>query len=362
MATTVTDRLGLRIQDAGDNPGTWEVEMNQGLQDADDRFFLSDAGDPNAEIHGGGSDAGMESVYVGQRYLDTDSGLWWTAQDIGAPGTWVSDQATLLSGIGKLTGVLSRSSNIVYQLLPAYGTIIYVEIDGVIVSHSGALSFDITADLFEGAEVASIPIYLYVENVDGVLTPQMSPVEPYDIGEAKPGYNQAENTYRCIGSCWNGADGHFAAASHDRDGWVRFNIPDQTDHVYDGSSELTLAKQADYRSLTLKVPKTASNVLLHVMGDTQDRIYMALAKSNAAIPTLPTIDGPWFLADTGLESALAILVAYRDNQAAVPGLLMPIAARSAPAMKYGYNHTDKTWDEFEIVLLAYQDMWAPKGY
>ena len=57
MATTTTARLGFKLQAAGDNPGAWEVDLNQGLQDAEDRFFKSGIVDPNTDL--------IESDYIG---------------------------------------------------------------------------------------------------------------------------------------------------------------------------------------------------------------------------------------------------------------------------------------------------------
>jgi hypothetical protein len=357
MATVKTTRLNLAKQAAGDNPGSWEVDMNQGYQDADDRFFLSGAGDPNT------AGGGVTSNYIGQRYLDTDTDLWWTAQDAAAPGTWVSDQDMLLLGRGMCTGRLERGSDSTLILKPAYGTIIYTEVDGVIVSHSGNLTFDLATDYFEGSETASETVYLYVQNNAGVLTAQLSDQPPDDIGDTKPGYSGHTNTYRCIGSWWNGSDGHLVEGQYDRDGWFRFNSVEGTDHLYNQTAELTLTGQSDYRSLTLNLPKTATNVQLAVLGYGADDWYMALARSDAAAATLPTGSAgpPWKLSNSNLVDAVAVVQSENARVADASTVIMPIADRTAPALKYGHNHS-KDPTVMEFVTKGYQDMWAPKGY
>jgi len=364
MATTTTDRLALKMQAAGDNPGTWEVDLNQGFVDADARFFLADAGDPNAEIHGDESDAGMESVYIGQRYHDTDTDIWWTAQDIGAPGTWVSDQAILMAGMGMCTGRLVWGSETTIVLTRAYGTILYAEIDGVIVSLADDLTFDMEADIFEGGEGPSEPIYLYVQNDAGVLTPQLSGVAPDDLGGTKPGYSPNEAAYRCIGSWWNDSSGDLMKGQYDRDGWLRFNSSEGTDHIYNEVGELTLTGQADWRALSLNLPKTVSNIQLHITGYAGADAYMALAVSAAATGIdLPTssVGPPWKY--TNAKFIDAVIIVQIDNRGVMgaTNAIMPISDRTAPALKYGHNtNADPTFMEF--VVKGYQDIWAPKGY
>jgi hypothetical protein len=359
MATTVTDRLGFKLQAAGDNPGTWEVDLNQGLQDAEDRFFLADAGDPNAEIHGGGSDAAMASAYIGQRYHDTDTDIWWTAQDAADPGTWVSD--TIAQGL--CTGVLEWLTISTLRLRPTFGNTLYIEIDGTQVPFVGALSWDMEADFFEGAEGASLPVYLYVENVAGVITPHLSGTVPQYVGDSKPGYHAVETSYRCIGSWWNGSGSDLLKGQMDRDGWLRFGYHD-ADHIYAGGSEITTTPQADYRSLTMNIPKTASNVLIHAgLANETNSTYLALAKSGAGVTALPSgYNDLEKLSAAGFEETV-LLMQTKSAEVEVYGPVLVeigIDNRAAPAIKYGTNL--RVIDDVELVIMGYQDLWAPRGY
>ena len=287
--------------------------------------------------------------------------------DDGAGKFKLMNFATQSSSIGMCTGRLEWLSDTEMILKPAYGTIIYIEINGSIVSHVGNLTFDITADRFGDAEAPSTAYYLYVASNDGVLTPHIGAEEPHDIGDAKPGYNNTNPTYRCIGSCWNDSDSDLLKAQYDRDGWVRFNGIEATDHLYDESAELTVAGQADYRSLSLNLPLTASKALIHIFGNIADGTgtYMALAMSDAAVTTLDSGAEPWKLSDAGFEDAILLLQhgtsGFNPVQYSAHHVEMPIADRTAPALKYGHNIV-KDPDILEFVVMGYQDIWAPKGY
>lgn len=69
MATTLTDRLKLAKQTAGDSD--WEVDLNAGFDSADDRLFQTDAGDPVTQV--------VTPHFTGQYYFDSTADTLWIA-------------------------------------------------------------------------------------------------------------------------------------------------------------------------------------------------------------------------------------------------------------------------------------------
>ncbi len=367
MATTTTTRLGLKKQAAGDNSGTWEVDLNQGFDDADAAFFLSGAVDPNGAVN---------SAFIGQRYYDTVTGYWWTATNVASPSSaWVSDFTTIDTDVnhpanpttlaadythGHLNCVLEWVSDTEVRLRPIGGSDIYVDFSGVRVTISGAFVFDVTTDR-EAAQTldASTPYYLYLDNdtVPGTPEPVVSKTPPDDIGGTKPGYHPTLTDHRCVGSIWIDSGIDVSKFRADRDGTIAFQAND-SDQITDLSG---IVSQADYRTHTLNVPLTAVAVLLHVIArDTSEGWYLTLAVSDVGVASLPNSGPAIFLGDAGLEEAFAILQARAAQYGS--GLFeIPIADSSSPAIKYGQNRGNNL-DTCEFVIRGYVDRWAPKGF
>jgi len=352
MATSTTARLGLKTQAAGDNPGAWEVDLNAGLLACEARFYREAAGDPTAGAE--------EGDYIGQRYYDTTLGLWWTCTATGTPGTWIADVNQVFRGYGLLSARLEYVDDTTCRLVPASGTSIFVEIDGVIFQNIGNLVFDITADIFGAAEAASTAYYLYLYNDAGVLTVAIGAEAPDEPGGTKPGYNPTNTGYRCVGSRWNNSSGHLHNCRTEQDGWTIFGPErDDTDHML---ANALVAPQADYNSLTLNIPASADEV--RVVSSVESRAgggYMAFAPSDAAAATLPDDQQELRLSQSGFEEAMFIHEVDSLKTTSMQ-FQFSIADRSTPVLKYGHNITAPGQPFLELAVQGYKDIWAPRGF
>ncbi len=370
MATTSTLRLGLKKQENGDNPGAWEVDLNLGFDDADDRLFRTGSGDP---------DSVETSDYVGQRYLDTASELWYTAQTLGAAADWASDfdildllithptPPTTYNTFGMLLGHWEYTSVTSYTLEPIVGTTIYIEIDvaGELkqLSNVGDMVFDIVANAHGPAEAASTVYYMYVEDDDddGTIDKHVSSVAPYDISGTKPGYHPTENTWRCIGSMFNDSGQDVAKGYWGRDGLFILDAPtrDQADHLY----PLTKSTTASLLQQAVNIPLTCTHFLLDVYMEAAGQSggsYCAFGQDDATA-ALPLTVPPHKLSDALFVECTHILLIHNPNDGNSARIDMPVVTRNAPAFRYGMGRAT-TVTELEAMMIGWYDIWAPKGF
>lgn len=369
MATTVTPRLGLKKQAAGDNPGAWEVDLNAGFDDADAAFFLSGTVTPN--------DPGVESTYIGQRYYDSVTGLWWTATEIADPSTaWVSDLTTLDAAIthpdsveiGALVGTLEWLNATDVILRPLHGTVLLVDISGTGVTNAGAITFDIANDR-EGAQTedASTPYYLYLDNLTtpGTLFPLVSKTPPDNTTGTKPGYHPTLVDHRCVGSIFNDSGLDLAKFTMEN-GFVRYD--DITRDHTDFTHGLNLSGQSALRSQSVNLPETATmmQIAATLGGATSIRgVYMAFAKAGATTTGFPSA-GPYHaLNDSEFVECAFILQSGESGQglntkgSAAATFELDNATPATPVVLHGHNlSTDPA--NCDITILGYQDQWAPK--
>jgi hypothetical protein len=372
MATTVTPRLGLKKQEAGDNPGGWEVDLNAGFDDADTRFFQSGAGDPNTAT---------QAHYISQRYLDTDTDLWWTAQDTAGPSTWVSDAVlihatdphpanptTLAADYthGDIRAVLEPIDDDSVQLRPlGPADEIYVDIDGTRLTITGDFVFDLSnAAHREGAQTRDVSTryYLYIDNstVPGTPAPILSKTAPDDVGGDEAGYHPTDSAWRCVGSVWNNSSDKIQPFVCERDGKIRFTSPyDRTDHHH----VLTEEQSAVWISQALNIPLTAEAVELqfYAEGSTQsDGSYVVIGLSDASTTGWPDTAAPHSFALAAFADVHAML--NMDTNAMIQDIMeLPIMDRAAPAFKYAVPR-EGTLRFLEVVVSGYRDLWAPRGF
>ena len=364
MATVETTRLGLNKQAHGDNPGDWEVDLNLGLDNAEMYFQLGGTGDPN-----GAEDA----RFIGQRYYDDATGYWYTATDTDlASNGWVSDFTTLDPDInhpapasfagdyphGHLNASLKwvDDENVQLEALGPDGDV-YADISGVRRTLTGPFVFNV-GDL-EGIQTwdASTLYYLYLDDsaVPGTPEPIVSKTAPDDIGGTSPGYHPTEADWRNVGSIYSDADSDVQGFTVTPGGLVIFGPAHDAGHIHDLSP---LATQAAYRSLSLNIPKTATSVLIQCLAFATNNSYLAIAQSSAT-GTLPAAGPPALMSDAGFEDAHAILnIGASDYVSANDEV--PIADRTAPAIKYGTN--DSIITTLEFLVRGYRDLWVPRGY
>ena len=250
---------------------------------------------------------------------------------------------------GTLVGDLYRSSNSVIQLRPRVGTNVFVGIDGVVLSNSGAISFDMASDL-EGSESASTAYYLYLRNLAGVLDPQISATAPDLPGGTKPGYKSGDSTRRCVGSVWNNASSNFALQTWLPGGEVLFRS-------HDADFEPTVGLTGSgWQSRTLNLPLCASAVRILVAADAGSPAgSLVYGASDAS--TNPTSDFNITGANAG-----EILLALREDAATTAELTaegtLPIADPSAPAVKW--SSFGVALSKHQLVVKGYHDLFAPR--
>ena len=367
MATTVTPRLGLKKQAAGDNPGTWNVDLNAGFDDADAKFFRAGTDDPNiAET----------ADFIGQRYHRTTDDYWWTATATGSPGTWVSDFAIIDADVnhpvipttlptdyphGHLVARLSWLSTTEVQLRPVGGNTIYYDSSGTRVNITGDFVFDITTDR-EAAQTLDpgIAYYLYLDNdtTPGTPLPVVSKTVPFDMGTAKPGYHPTLTDHRCVGSIWFNLISQISKFTAFPGGRIIFDSNNTTGDFF--ILNLTLTGQAALRSRVLNVPKTALSCRLHAMFHShasQDG-YMVIAKSDATMTVSAQIVP--FSMVAFIPDDPVVILQQNTNRSVVSDFDMIIADRTAPAFKYG--HDNSLPKMFEVKIVGYTDLWAPRNY
>jgi len=370
MATTTTDRLNLRKQANGDNPGTWDVDLNAGFDDADDRLFQTDAGDPNIAV---------QAHYIGQRYLDTDTDLWWTAQDTADPSTWVDDATLIDAEIthpaapttlaldythGDLRCILEWVTSATVRLQEIGGTDIYVDISGERVTVAGPFTWDISnADHREGAQTedASTIYYLYIDNLTTPGTPEpiISTTPPDDIAGTKPGYHPTLADHRCVGSVWNNSGSNIQPFIVQGAGWVQWMQPyDRAEQIF---ASLDRTQAFTYTSQALNIPLSADMVELQFSIEAAGQVgTLIISASDAGDDSWPTTAGP-HSASLAVLNEVHTVVNMNTSTMKMPLVRLPIADRTAPAFKYA-SLRGTTLGFLEAIVNGYRDLWAPRGY
>jgi hypothetical protein len=367
MATTKTPRLNLAKQAAGDNPGSWQVDLNTGFDDADARFFRTGTDDPNTA---------ETADFIGQKYYESDIKLWWRATVTGSSGRWVRDgdeidgvithpsaPTTLAEDYphGHLNAIYERLSDTEVQLETLGGDTGYADISGGRETWSGPFIFDITTDL-EGAQTEdpSTWYYAYLDNLTtpGTLLPVVSKTAPDDIAGTKPLYHPTLADHRYVGSFFNNASSHIQKFIVTPGGLILFGptIDAAFKHKF-----TPVAAQADYRSQALSLPRTAQSAkLMAILDGDGGQTYMAIAQSDAAVASLPAANPPQFLSTAAFDNAAAIMNVGTADYDSLE-LELAIANRASPAFKYGTNNASGA-DNFEVVLRGYRDLGIPRGY
>ncbi len=366
MATTLTARLKLAKQATGDEPGTWAATQNDSYDDADERLFLRGAGEP---------DGSVESHYLGQRYLDTDTEIWWTATSVGAAADWTSDLDIIDAAIthpiptthaqdyshGHLIAALEWVSATQVKLVAiAADGEIYYDNNAERVSYTGDFTFDITTDR-EGAQTldATTPYHLYMDysTLSVALTPEpiISKTVPNARGTDPAGYHPTEVDWRSVGSIWVNSASEITKFKMVGNKMV-FNEADRDgDHHYN----LIRTGQSALREVPLNVPLTCEAVQLFLMYYAGGAAgYVVFAQDGKSI-TLSDGGGlPLTIEDYG---EIEILMQQDISRGMVATWDMPVITKATPKFLYGHNDNNDP-DELEVVVHGYTDIWAPRGY
>lgn len=257
---------------------------------------------------------------------------------------------------GQLSAELVYVSPSQVRFRPTHGTKVSVEIDGAVVDLTGNLTFD-AATVFEGTETASLPIYLYVNNVAGVLTPHLSHTAPDLPGGTKPGYHPTNTSWRCVGTCWNDSALNIVPFVTSG-GWHMFRelVPN---HVH----ALSLAHPLGWTSLALNIPKGAREVRLTNIVHADD-VYCVYGQSDAP-GTLPAGNAGFGYGTAGGQGVIAMSDLVGLGSSASDGdssqFVIGIADQNAPGIRYGtMNHDgDTSLDVHELKVLGYRCGFGP---
>ncbi len=366
MATVKTPRLNLAKQAAGDNPGSWEVDINQGFDDADARFFRTGAVDP---------DGVEDSDYIGQRYQDTVTELWYTATDAASPGAWTKDFDTIDPLVthptpatslaqdyqhGHLIGILDNPTLSTVRMRPLGGTTGYVDISGGRETWTGDFTWDISdAGHREGAQTEdpSKAYYLYFDNdtTPATLLPIISTTPPDDIDGTKPGYHPTLADHRCVGSVWQNANSDIVKSLWQPGGVVMF-----TEHDADHTPTVNGAATASWRNLPVNLPLTALDIRLTISGTRgAGAVGGVIVGADGATGT---IGGGDLTTPAGMKHVLmhSITTGAGDFSGASVQGVVPIVTPATPAISYAV--TAVTLNTFFMAVTGYRDRWAPKGF
>lgn len=249
-----------------------------------------------------------------------------------------------------LSGQLFRNSASVIQLRPLIGVDVIVGIDNEVLTNSGLVTFDMATDL-EGAEGASVALYLYLRDLAGVLDPQISSTAPDLAGGTKPGYKAGDGTRRCVGSTWNDAGQDLIESVWLPGGEVLFKSRD-ADHEHSLATTQNLWSSA----IGVNVPHTAS--AFHVLW----KIGVASVSRSAAIGASDAATNP-SSTDTILGSnANEILLEMSEDgsgagRQTLAGVI-PVASETAPGFKFTTYNQSLTQNE--LVVTGYNCRYAPK--
>jgi len=254
---------------------------------------------------------------------------------------------------GALSGHLDRQSPSVIRLRPVDGAQVRVGIDNKVLSKTGNLVWDMTADL-EGAEGPSIALYLYVKDAAGVLEEQISPTAPDLPGGTKPGYKSGDPTRRCIGSTWNSAGSDLVPAIWGPGGEVRF-----TRHDADHAIVLLTAALTTWRNQTVKVPITASSVFCNFSARTPTNNGMVVYAADGATGTLPA--GAVDPTAAGFEDTLIATESTGTGDQKGYGINaeIPIITPATPAISYGIT-ASLIVSSHHLLVTGYRDIFAPR--
>lgn len=279
-------------------------------------------------------------------FMRYDSGL-----DKFRLSNWSSNDDVSASSTGLNSGYLERNSASVIRLHPGISEVLAINIDGVVVTSSVFIDFDITTDR-EGAQTedASTAYYLYVENVAGVITPHVSKTVPDLPGDAgKTGYHPTEVDWRCIGGVWNDVGLDFVVGFWDNAGNFNFELTD-ADHHH------TLANIAnDTWSATevLNIPLCCSsaNLLFNVEG-VDFSIALGTTNSTGGTVDISAIDNAYTLLHLGVGVTNVEVVSCKGD--------MPIADMSTPGFKYIMDKDAGDPGHMVVKVCGYHDVFAPR--
>jgi hypothetical protein len=257
---------------------------------------------------------------------------------------------------GLLVAKLVRVSNTQVKLTRALASNILVEIDGVILSQGGDLTFDITTDRESGhSEDASTPYYLYAYNSSGTMIPKLSKTPPvFSSGKVgyHPGTGSGSNTWRCVGSWWNNASSNFADGLLSN-GYFMFG-QNESDQRY----ALNTSAPAGWYQRDMDIPDGATSVKLAAEGVATSAGVVFGAGNASGTP--PVSAGAKHFDDTGMDGVLVIApYCIGTNEGFAIEFELPIDDLSDPDIRYA-NVGTGTVTENHLKILGYFDPYAPR--
>lgn len=250
------------------------------------------------------------------------------------------------------------------QLAPAHGNEVHFEIDRVLRSKNGALTFDITTDLESPqVEAASTPYYLYVE-WDSALTAHLSATAP--AYSNKIGYHPTNADWLCVGAVWNGPGSDFVPFRQEG-AWHLFERG-VADHVYTLSTTLPLA----WTSLALNLPDAAEHVRA-IHAGYMEGAGVVFSSSRSGLAALPTADPHtshtrflWLYSDAEMVDVLSrsSFLSGGDEGIVASEHELPIEDPSSPAIQYGNIEEGTapgthTIDDSELRVTGFSFPFAP---
>ncbi len=266
---------------------------------------------------------------------------------------WSSNADVSLSSSDLTSGHLIRNSGSVIRLYPGANGIVAINIDGVVVTSTDFIEFDIATDLETGGETASTAYYLYVENVAGVITPHISVTTPHlPISDVKTGYHSVNDVWKCVGSVWNDVGSDFTKGIWDGNGnFVCAGLRD-TDHEYDLAM---IANNTVSSAETLNIPLCCASVdmALAIDGNNDAAALMASDATDGTVAA-GLISSPDVLIHVSVESGAASVREFNSGK-------IPIIDMSTPEFTYAMDDNgtaNPSW--IRAVVNGWADIFASK--
>lgn len=268
---------------------------------------------------------------------------------------------TIAPNRGVLVGRLEYVDASHVQMAPGIAGVVEVEIDGVLLSSSSALSFELgdsgvgASDLDTGNEAVDTAYYCYFYNSGGSIAKKLSATPPDDIGDTKPGYHPTNTTWRCVGMLWNNSNediepfecSNGRTKLRDHWGWHEYDL-------------VTGSSDQNWATTSMDMPKTSPRVFGEHYASLR-RMWALLGASDATAN--PTGDDPLYSdLPNDVESALVgdgsdiyseqtkhceIRIADRTD----PKIASAIVTRTT-----GLRNVD----DHQFILQGWEDPWAPK--
>jgi len=267
---------------------------------------------------------------------------------------WSSDELVALQGspANLKIGQLTRTDAATITLSPGTNDNIVMTVNGKILTRSTDLIYNFTK-LDTGSELASTAYYMYIDDVAGVMTAVVSasaPVLPTEAG--KVGYHPTRTDELCIGGFWNNVLFDIVPTIWTPDGMAMF-----TEHDADHGHDLIELPSIAWRNEVVKIPETASGVLISASAQTPTVAGGIFFAADGATGTIPANGVNPTIAAFKNSLMYAINAGGGDIKGSSVHGEIPIVTPATPAISYVSTFG---LSNFFMIVRGYRDIFSPR--